>query len=95
MNFVGFGMGGIIMARASRQVQGQTSRRHVVGRLTALEPFNLGPITQVTIGRVSSADAQFVETIHTDGNGQRGEAASTGHVSFFVNGGIDQVRKFF
>lgn len=82
MNFIGFGLGGQIMARASRQVQGQSSRRHIVGRLTGLEPANLGPINSITIGTLSSADAQFVESIHTDGNGQRGDLESNGHVRF-------------
>lgn len=90
MNFIGFGLGGQIMARASRQVQGQSSRRHIVGRLTGLEPLNLGPVNSITIGSLSSADAQFVESIHTDGNGQRGNLESNGHVAFFVNGGVDQ-----
>jgi hypothetical protein len=90
MTFLGYGLGAQIMARASRQVQGQTGRRHIIGRLTGLEPETLGPINGITIGRLSSADAQFVESIHTDGNGQRGDLESNGHVSFFVNGGVNQ-----
>jgi hypothetical protein len=86
MNFVGFGLGAQIMARASRQVQSQTSRRHIIGRLTGLEPEALGPITGLQIGRLSSADAQFVESIHTDNSGNRGDVDSNGHVAFFVNG---------
>lgn len=90
MNLVGFGLGAQIIARSSRQVQGQTGRRHIIGRLTGLEPESLGPINSITIGNLGSADAQFVESIHTDGNGQRGDLAANGHVSFFVNGGVDQ-----
>ena len=88
MNLVGFGLGGQIIARSSRQTQGQTGRRHIIGRLTGLEPASLGPVNSITIGTLSSADAQFVESIHTDGNGQRGDLTSNGHVSFFVNGGL-------
>lgn len=86
MNFLGFGMGGQIMARASRRIQAETNRRHIVGRLTGLEPFVLGPVEVVGIGRLSAADAQFVETVHTDDSGNRGDIGSNGHVAFFVNG---------
>jgi pancreatic triacylglycerol lipase len=88
-NFLGFGLGAQILARASRRVQASTSRRHIVGRLTGLDPAGLGPINGVTIGRLSSADAQFVESIHTEGS-NRGDLESVGHVSYFVNGGIEQ-----
>jgi hypothetical protein len=89
MNLIGFGLGAQILARSSRQVQSSTSRRHIIGRLTGLDPWGLGPINAITIGRLSSADAQWVESIHTEGN-QRGDLESNGHVSFFVNGGIAQ-----
>lgn len=95
MTYLGFGLGAQILARASRQVQGQTSRRHIIARVTGLEPEILGPLAGVQIGRLSSADAQFVESIHTDGNGQRGDLTSNGHVSFFVNGGVNQVINIF
>jgi hypothetical protein len=91
MNFLGFGLGAQIMARASRRIQTESNRLHIVGRLTGLEPFVLGPVEVVGIGRLSSADAQFVETVHTDGTGNRGDTGSNGHVSFFVNG-ANQVR---
>lgn len=94
MTYLGFGLGAQILARASRQVQSQTSRRYIIGRLTGLEPLSLGPVNGITIGRLSSADAQFVESIHTDNGGQRGDHESVGHVSFFVNGGDGQVRNF-
>lgn len=92
MNFLGFGLGAQIMARASRRIQTETNRRHIVGRLTGLEPFVLGPVEAVGIGRLSAADAQFVESVHTDNSGNRGDLGSTGHVSFFVNG-ASQVHK--
>jgi hypothetical protein len=91
MTYLGFGLGAQILARASRQVQGTTGRRHIIARVTGLEPEILGPIAGVQIGRLSSADAQFVESIHTDASGNRGDAESNGHVSFFVNGGDGQV----
>jgi pancreatic triacylglycerol lipase len=94
MSYLGFGLGAQILARASRQVQNQSSRRHIIARLTGLEPETLGPVAGLQIGRLSSADAQFVESIHTDGNGQRGDLESNGHVSYFINGGVNQVRNF-
>lgn len=89
MNLLGFGMGAQIQARASRLVQSRSSRRHVVARLTGLDPWNMGPINSITVGTLSSVDAQWVETVHTEGN-QRGDHESTGHVSYFVNGGVEQ-----
>jgi hypothetical protein len=89
MDLLGFGLGAQIQARASRRVQARTSRRHVIGRLTGLDPWALGPITGITVGSLSSADAQWVESVHTEGN-QRGDLESNGHVSFFVNGGVAQ-----
>jgi hypothetical protein len=87
MNLVGFALGAQIMARASRQVQNRSNRRHIIGRLTGLDPWNLGPINSITIGTLSAADAQITESIHTEG-GSRGDPESRGHVSFFVNGGV-------
>lgn len=78
------------MARTSRRVQTLSSRRHIIGRLTGLDPFNLGLISGITIGILSSADAQWVESIHTEGSGSRGDLNSRGHVSYFVNGGVSQ-----
>ena len=89
MNLLGFGMGAQIQARASRLVQSRTNRRHVVARLTGLDPWNMGPISSLQIGVLSSTDAQWVESIHTEGS-QRGDLESRGHVSFLVNGGVQQ-----
>jgi hypothetical protein len=89
MNLLGFSLGAQIMARASRQVQSQSNRNHIIGRLTGLDPWSLGPITSITVGRLSSADAQWVESIHTEGN-QRGDHESRGHVWFMINGGVAQ-----
>jgi pancreatic lipase-related protein 2 len=82
-------MGAQIQARASRLVQSRTNRRHVIARLTGLDPWNMGPISSLQVGVLSSTDAQWVESIHTEGN-QRGDHESTGHVAFFVNGGVEQ-----
>lgn len=75
------------MARASRNVQSNSNRRHVIGRLTGLDPLDLGLIT--LLGRLSSADAQWVESVHTEGN-NFGDLNSRGHIAFFVNGGVTQ-----
>lgn len=88
-SLLGFSLGAQILARSSRQIQTQSSRRHIIGRLTGLDPWALGPINSLTIGTLSSADAQWVESIHTEGSG-RGDHDSRGHVSFFVNGGVAQ-----
>lgn len=89
MNLVGFSIGAQIMARASRRVQDRSNRRNVIGRLTGLDPFDLGIISSVTVGRLSSADAQLVESVHTEGV-SIGDHESQGHVAFFVNGGVTQ-----
>jgi hypothetical protein len=92
MNLLGFGLGAQIMARTSRRVQEISSRNHVIGRLTGLDPIQLGLISGNRIGRLNSGDAQWVESIHTEGN-QLGDNESNGHLSFFVNGGETQPRE--
>ena len=87
MSLIGWSLGAQIMARASRNVPQISSRRHIVGRLTGLDPIDLGPINGLTIGRLSFSDAQFVESIHTEGE-SRGDHGSVGHVSFYPNGGL-------
>jgi pancreatic lipase-related protein 2 len=89
MNLIGFSLGAQILARSARFVRSTTGNRHIVGRLTGLDPWALGPINTITIGRLNSGDAAYVESIHTEGN-QRGDLGSTGHVSFIVNGGVEQ-----
>ncbi|XP_070509788.1 pancreatic triacylglycerol lipase-like [Chironomus tepperi] len=89
INLIGGGLGAQILARTSRTVQDNSNRRHVVGRLTGLDPQSMGAISVIQIGRLSPADAQWVETIHTDGT-SLGDHDSRGHVHFFVNGGTNQ-----
>jgi hypothetical protein len=89
LNLIGNGLGAQLMARASRTIQTDSSRRHVVGRLTGLDPLSLGTISVLQIGRISPSDAQWVETVHTDGT-TIGDHESRGHVHFFVNGGSTQ-----
>lgn len=89
MNFVGYAVGAQIMARTSRLIQSRSNFRHVIGRLTGLDPSNLGPISSITVGRLSSNDAQFVESIHTDRT-LNGDHQSRGHVAFYINGGETQ-----
>lgn len=85
VNFIGFGLGAHIMGRASRNVPSASSGRHAIPRLTGLDPASLGLIAGNNIGRISQNDAQFVETIHTEGS-QRGDNTARGHVWYFVNG---------
>lgn len=89
VNFVGYALGAQIISRSSRLIQSRSNFRHVIGRMTGLDPSSLGPIASITVGRMSSADAQFVETIHTDST-LNGDHESRGHVAFFVNGGVNQ-----
>lgn len=89
MNLVGFGLGGQIVGRASRRVQQQSDRRFVLGRITALNPLQMGNIATNNIGRLAPGDAAFVETIFTETN-QHGDFGSRGDVWFMVNGGASQ-----
>lgn len=88
LSLIGNGLGAQILARASRNVQNNSNRRHIVGRLTGLDPGSLGTIAGIQIGRLSPADAQWVETIHTDPT--LGDHDSRGHIHFLVNGGNNQ-----
>ncbi|CAG9801917.1 unnamed protein product [Chironomus riparius] len=89
MSLIGHGLGAQIMARASRNVQTDSNRRHIIGRLTGLDPLDIGLITGLTLGRLSSIDAQWVESVHTE-SGSFGDLGSNGHIAFFVNGGETQ-----
>lgn len=89
MSAIGFGLGAHIMARSCRHVSSQSQRRHICGRLTGLSPTDLFITNGLTIGRLSATDAQFVETVHTEGN-SIGDHDSRGHVAFFPNGGMTQ-----
>ncbi|KAG4069025.1 hypothetical protein HA402_008336 [Bradysia odoriphaga] len=84
LHLVGFSLGAQIQAIASRTVQSRTNQRFVVGRLTGLDPGQVHTVPE--LGRLSSADAAFVDTIHTE-SVSFGEHLSAGHVSYFVNGG--------
>lgn len=77
------------MGRASRQIPAQSQNRHAIVRLTGLDPLSLGIIAGNQIGRISSNDAFFVETIHTESN-SRGDNNARGHVWYFVNSGVSQ-----
>lgn len=89
LHLVGFSLGAQIQAIASRTVQTRTNRRLVVGRLTGIDPGQVTAVLVPLIGRLSASDAAFVDSIHTEANGF-GDHQSVGHVSFFVNGGVEQ-----
>lgn len=89
LHLVGFSLGAQIQAIASRAVQTRTNRRLVVGRLTGLDPVQVQTVLLPLIGRLSSADASFVDSIHTEGE-SFGDHQSIGHVAYFVNGGVAQ-----
>lgn len=65
MHLVGFSLGAQIQSLASRAVRTQSSNRFTVGRLTGLDPGQLGAFENL-LGRLSSTDASFVDTIHTE-----------------------------
>ena len=89
LHLVGFSLGAQIQAIASRNVQTRTNRRLVVGRLTGVDPGQIQATLIPLIGRLSSSDAAFVDSIHTEGVGF-GDHLSVGHVSYWVNGGVQQ-----
>lgn len=89
LHLIGFSLGAQIQAIASRTVQSRTNRRHVVGRLTGLDPGQIQTVLIPLIGRLSASDAAFVDSIHTEGVGF-GDHQSIGHVNYMVNGGVAQ-----
>jgi pancreatic triacylglycerol lipase len=89
MNLLGFSLGAQIIARTSRRVQQISNRRHVIGRLSGLDPWALNLIQSNQIGTLSADDAYWTESIHTEGN-SRGDLESRGHLAFMVNGGVSQ-----
>lgn len=89
LHLVGFSLGAQIQAIASRTVQSRTNRRLVVGRLTGLDPGQIQTVLIPLIGRLSSSDAAFVDSVHTEGVGL-GDLQSIGHVNYMVNGGVSQ-----
>lgn len=89
LHLVGFSLGAQTQAFASRNVQGRTNRRLVVGRLTGLDPGQIQAALIPLVGRLGAGDAAFVDSIHTEGVGF-GDHQSVGHVHYMVNGGIAQ-----
>ena len=89
LHLVGFSLGAQIQAIASRNVQNITEGRIVIGRLTGLDPGQIQSVLIPITGRLSSSDAAFVDSIHTEGVGF-GDHLSIGHVSYWVNGGVQQ-----
>lgn len=89
IHLIGFSLGAQVQAFASRNVQERTNRRLVIGRLTGLDPGQIQAALIPIVGRLSSADAAFVDSMHTEGVGF-GDHQSIGHVHFMVNGGVAQ-----
>ncbi|KAG5682564.1 hypothetical protein PVAND_011909 [Polypedilum vanderplanki] len=89
MHLVGFSLGAQIMSIAARRVQSASSRRFTVARLTGLDPGQIPGIWLPFTGRLSSGDAVYVDSIHTEAVGF-GDHESRGHAAFFPNGGVSQ-----
>lgn len=66
MHLVGFSLGAQIMSLTARSVRSFSNNRHNVGRLSGLDPGQLG-VWEGPLGRLSSSDAAFVDSIHTEG----------------------------
>lgn len=66
MHLVGFSLGAQIMSLTSRAVMTFSNNRHFIGRLTGLDPGQLGSFVD-TLGRLSPNDATFVDSVHTEG----------------------------
>jgi pimeloyl-ACP methyl ester carboxylesterase len=67
MHLVGFSLGAQIMSITARRVQTTSSRRFNVGRLTGLDPGQIPGLWLPFTGRLSSGDAVYVDSVHTEG----------------------------
>lgn len=65
MHLVGFSLGAQVQSLASRAVRNQSGNSRTIGRLTGLDPGQLG-VFENLLGRLSSTDATHVDTIHTE-----------------------------
>ncbi|KAK5644838.1 hypothetical protein RI129_006138 [Pyrocoelia pectoralis] len=84
IHLLGFSLGSHIAAFASNY-----ARSKKVERITGLDPALPGFITVSNENKLDSSDAEFVDVIHTNAFVQ-GTPLQSGHVDFFVNGGIVQ-----
>ncbi|XP_049868449.1 lipase member I-like [Pectinophora gossypiella] len=84
LHLVGFDLGAHVVGFTGRSLNGQ------VARITGLDPngSQWGSNSQ----RLTASDAEYVELIHTDGNGltANGIGTALGDVDFFANGGGSQ-----
>ncbi|XP_023727963.1 phospholipase A1-like isoform X1 [Cryptotermes secundus] len=85
IHLVGFNVGAHLAAYVAKAIPG-------IGRLTGLDPARFLFTDQNCEVRLCKGDAQFTETIHTNGNPVWGFGTSIedGDVDLWVNGGWDQ-----
>ena len=89
MHLVGFSFGSTAFGIAGREVMRQSNNVHQVERITGLDPGQVPGDVLPFSGRLNPGDARFVETVHTENVGF-GDHEASGHVQYFVNGGISQ-----
>ncbi|KAB0794898.1 hypothetical protein PPYR_11737 [Photinus pyralis] len=83
VHLLGFSLGSHVAAFASNYASKK------VKRITGLDPALPGFATAANENKLDSSDADFVDVIHTNAFMQ-GTPLQSGHIDFFVNGGIIQ-----
>ncbi|XP_041360272.1 inactive pancreatic lipase-related protein 1-like [Gigantopelta aegis] len=87
LHLIGHSLGAHIAGYVAEQIPG-------VGRITGLDPAGPSFEGRPTSARLDSTDAIFVDVIHTDAEPLArlglGIKMASGHVDFYVNGGVNQ-----
>ncbi|KAJ6642191.1 Phospholipase A1 [Pseudolycoriella hygida] len=87
LHFVGHSLGGQLGGYIGKAIISQSKGSKKLKRISALDPA--GPdfyLVNLFTSRLTAADAEFVDVIHTDG-GVLGYPVNTGTVDFYPNGG--------
>lgn len=92
-HLIGFSLGAHVAGFAGMEIRNST--RHLINRITGLDPAS--PLFEgyEANDRLDPSDAQFVDVIHSNGDGVLrggfGSLQPMGHVDFYPNGGRVQV----
>nr|XP_022905352.1 pancreatic triacylglycerol lipase-like [Onthophagus taurus] len=87
IHILGHSLGAHLAGFAGKSTQRMGGR--TLGRITGLDPADIGFTNAVSTQRLDKSDAERVDTILTDaGIGGAGINRSLGHVNFWPNGGI-------
>lgn len=84
IHVIGFSLGGQTAGMIANFI-----RSGKLKRITGLDPAKPMFVTAPPQSKLDKEDAQFVDVIHTDVL-QRGVLHPSGHVDFYVNGGLEQ-----